>query len=63
MNQFEFNGAFVVELPVGQFTSLAIKMAGYSTPMIPSIKAVLRARADIGIKSPYPIVVSVEKLK
>ena len=46
MNQFEFNGAFVVELPVGQFTSLAIKMAGYSTPMIPSIKAVLRARAD-----------------
>ena len=62
MNQFEFNGAFVVELPVGQFTSLAIKMAGYSTPMTDSMIVVLRARGDTGTISPKPLVVRVEKL-
>ena len=51
------------ELLAGQFTNFAIRIAGYRTPIIPSIIAVLRARADIGTKSPYPIVVSVEKLK
>ena len=59
----EFELECSAELLVGQFTNFAIRIAGYRTPIIPSIIAVLRARADIGTKSPYPIVVSVEKLK